>query len=124
VLGSGEDVANAALAQLGITMDDPLDHVLYNVYEAKRRADKIIVSVGSPTDLWIMTDKLRLQTQRVVKHEDNAVVVPPRILQVLSEVFEWRSAPPWSVSSEPRSGYWRSELADYCGAVMRGERPA
>ncbi len=123
VIGEGEDVASATLAHYGTTMDDPLDHVLYKVYEAKRRADKLITSVGAATDMWIMTDKLALQHQRVVSQGQDAVVVPQRILQTLGQVFEWRSVLPWNVPDQPSSGYWKETLAMYCAAVMRGERP-
>ncbi len=121
-IGSGEDVANATLAHYGIPMSDPLDRVLYKAYEAKRRADKLITSVGPTTDLWIMTgqpDRRRMRPP--APPEDQPVVVPPRILSLLEEVFVWVSSAPWDRKPEP--DYWSSPLLDYASAVNRGERP-
>jgi hypothetical protein len=124
-IGEGEIVAEATLAQYRVPYDDPLDHVLWKVYEAKRRADALITSVGSTTDLWIMTNHERMQTFRAPQETTpgaRPMQVPPRILDVLGGVFEWISSSPWTRKQEPV--VWGSTLARYVQEVMEGKNPS
>lgn len=123
-IGSGRDAALAALAHYGAPMDDPLWRVLYKVYEAKRRADRLITSVGATTDMWIMTEHARRQGEPngdFLMPPAGPIPVPVRIIQKFGEIFDWSTAPPWDRPSEP--GWWQGTLIEYAAGVMRGENP-
>lgn len=127
VIGSGKDAAVATLAHYGVVMDDPLWRVLYKVYEAKRRAERMITSVGTSTDMWVMTEHARRQSifgddgSGYLTPPAGPIVVPDHVLNVLSVVFDWTTAPPWQRPEEPMG--WTIELMGYANALMRGENP-
>ena len=123
-VGSGGEAAEATLAHYRVPMDDPLERVLYKVYEAKRRADRLVSSVGETTDMWIVTsnsERQRLRHQTMQFDEGGTVEVPKFIKDTMSEVFDWIASPPWGRKLEPT--VWASTLARYAQEVMDGKCP-